>query len=650
MTMTMTTTKRVIGIDFGTTNSCVSYYCVKKKKVILIENNDGEYTSPSFLFFDPDSDEILFGKAAKNLFNKNTNYTPNIFNNLKRLIGKSCNDLINDKDLYQFFKHNKLVDVDVGVDDSTPIKFNVKYNKRDVIFNVEELITIYIRYLVQIVYNKLNEFENGVDVVNVVITIPAYFNDIQRESLKNVCTNLNLNVIRIINEPTSAALAYGYKCDKLEKEKESNYVLVFDCGGGTTDLTLLYMDYEENVYQVKNVIGDNFLGGEDLTMYLVEYVKGKLISEGVNITDKIMNKLSTLCEKAKKDLSFKENTEIIVEIGDILRKYDISRVKFQNICKEFFKKIEKLIKFINIKECTDVIFVGGTTRIPYIETLFSCQDFKINKSLDPDQTISIGASIDGALLCNLFDDTTSFKDAFLLDVVPLSLGIEIEGGMMSTVIPRNSILPVSKTKEFTNSKSYEEEIVINIYQGERAFVKDNLYLVSFTIKNDLLKNSLKNTVKIKVVFNVNNDGIITATACINDKVDDKSKSSVIVTKAHNKNCKGDVDLESLLESEVYKLVDSETTNKTILKLELYDSFKYLLSIFKDRINTYDEFKKILFNKLFNDTFNVIINYTEFSVKELKDTKVSFEKEWHILGLYFDDVTINVGDVGGTDIN
>lgn len=641
--------KKIIGIDFGTTNSCISYYSVENKKVIVIENNDGEYTSPSFLFFDPDSDNILFGKAAKNLFNLNTDYRPNIFNNLKRLIGKTYNELINDNSLYQFFKHNNLHVNTNDVNTNNTIQFTIKYNKKNVIFSVEDLITIYLRYLIEIIHEKCNE---KIDSHDIVITIPSYFNDIQRNILKNICNSLNLNVVRIINEPTSAALAYAHTHSQDIKKKESEYVLVFDCGGGTTDLTLLYMDYEENIYQVKNVIGDNFLGGEDITMYLINYIKNKLTNKhNLKITEKIEKNIGILCEIAKKELSFKENTNIIIDVEEVTIQIPLSRVLFLDLCKAFFKKIENLIKFISIKECKNVIFVGGTTRIPYMEYLF--KDFKINKSLDPDQTISIGASIDGALLCNLLEN--DFKEAFLLDVIPLTLGIEIEGGLMSPIISRNSFLPTTKTKEFTNSKSFEEKIVINIYQGERRFVKDNIFLVSFTLKDTLckLKNALKNTIIIKVTFNVNNDGIISASARFNDTDTDtdtcSDDCSVIVTKTYNTNTdtenKNTTDL--LLESELYKLLDSELANKTILKLELFDSFKYLLSIFKQRCenNIYDDFKKLLFNKLFNNTFDIIINYKNESVKTLKDTKVSFEKEWHLLSSNLHSIELG----GGTDI-
>jgi molecular chaperone DnaK len=567
--------KIVLGIDWGTTNSCVSYYNSDSGKFVVIPNEQGELVSPSAIYFEGD-DDVLFGSIALNM--------PGHLSKLKRLVGKEF--IIGQKSL-------------------------------------STVITCFIEYL----KNYAMEFIGigiGITEIDVVITVPVYYNDNQREIIKNCFQDCKMNVIRIINEPTAAALAYAYACDDVLKEDE--YVLVFDCGGGTTDISLLYLDYSNQVYEVKNVIGDNVLGGEDLTDLLKDY-----LGQGDD------RKVKRACEKLKCDLSFKENAVFNLELGDTCINQHVSRNKFLEITKPFFKKIKDLIlKLLNDttdhvkKSLKKVIFVGGTTRIPYFKDLFKellGNDITINCDLDPDTTVSLGAAVQGALIEDLLSG--DFSDTLLLDIIPLSIGIETVGGIMTPIISRNSILPISRTQEF---KTTDTHVEICIYQGERKFVKDNFLLAKFDFDGTCEINST-----ISITFDVSLDGIITASA----KSQDNTCSIQI-----EKNKKTDIDnfnIEThLLDAENNKLIDSENANKIMIKNDLYESFKQLLSVFHEysTVSVSEYIKKEL-NCLFNETFYIIQDFESYTPDQLRETKKIFEETWH--RLIFDV------EIAGTDL-
>jgi molecular chaperone DnaK (HSP70) len=595
-------TQVVLGIDYGTCYSCVSFYTDKEFKVIPNEN--GELTTASALYFDPYSTDILYGNIAKNYS------SPNTFTNLKRLIGKDLNKLTESPDLFYFFKDNIIVNG----------KFQVNYNNKVCLFSVEELIVVYLNYLKRFSCDFLNK--NITNLIDIVITIPAYYSDAQREIIKECCSKVKLNVLRIINEPTSAALAYTKFL--IDKDTQEENVLVFDCGGGTTDLSFLNMDYINDFYQVKNVIGNNFLGGEDITSILTDY-----IATQYNIKNTF--KLKKLVENLKKELSFQESA--IIEINDLYIK--ISRLKFKDILKHFFNKIRKLIQVLvnEIKEQIDkVIFIGGTTRIPYIKQIFKeilGETIAICSDIDPDQTVSLGAATQGALLNKLFESEEN--DTILLDIIPLSIGIETFGGIMAPIVSRNTLIPISRTKEFTNT-DLDTEIDIHIYQGERKLVCDNFYLTSFKLT---VPEAEKGTLLIQVTFNIDTDSIITATANIKGQ---EENSEIKITKEIVNNVLSDINLEEILiNAQEHKLFDSEISNKIVSKIELYDSFKKLLGIFHEKrdviLDNKKEDENFLFsqlNQLFNETFYIIENYQDYTPLELKEIKETFEAEWHKL--------------------
>jgi molecular chaperone DnaK (HSP70) len=647
----------VIGIDFGTTNSCLSYYNIQTKNVQVIPNEQGNFTSPSILFLDSDSPEILFSDSALQLLrsNNNQNYLSNIFNNLKRLVGKSSID----NNFLPFFKHNKY-------SDGKKIEFETKYNNEIKLFTPQNLITFYLKYLKNIICTHFSiEFNNTIDIV---ITVPAYFDDNQRTIIKECCNSIAFNVIRIINEPTAASLAYAL--DKYKKgDIEEEFILTFDCGGGTTDVSLLHLDYTNSVYEVKNTIGDNILGGEDITNNLVNFIIEKLhLKKDIQLTSKILNKIRKQAEEAKKNLSFNSQTTIYLELGDKDYSLSISQSQFNEINNDFYRKVKNLIYHVlddyiqktrdfEYSKINSIIFVGGTTKIPYFKTLFQdiFPEASINNTIDPDQTISIGASIQGALIKDLIDEDEG-GETLLMDIIPLSIGIETIGGIMTPIISRNTLLPISRTQVFVNSESYEEIIVINIYQGERKFVKDNIFLASFTLQSDTLSLYDKGEVQISITFDVDLDSIITAKAIA--KVNSTEiESTIQVTKTYStQNTHQSLD-DILLSAEMNKLVDNELSNKILAKIELYDSFKYLLSVFHDKKTekqNQDEFLLNQLNELFNHTFNIINNYTEYTSKELIDIKNLFEKKWHTL-LFSGNILLknNEGQIiefGGTTLD
>ena len=647
----------IVGVDFGTTASCVSFYNTSKKEVEVLHDNNGLYTYPTTIYFESENVVYFGNNIPQNQIN-----SKNYISNIKRLIGVSYEEYNSNEELKKSFDRNEIV-----IYSEVSLQIGFKINNK--IYSVEELVKLYLNYLKNIIIEKFPD--KNTSNINSCITVPCYFNDNQREIIKKCYENIGFNVIRILNEPTSAALAYGFNL-KSENETCEKYVLIIDCGGGTTDISLLLLDLSLDIYTVKSTAGDNFLGGEDITNemtnYIINYCKKKV--QEFEITPKILNKIKKEAENAKQLLSYNTSVKIYLELPSNENPVIINisqSIFIEEICKDFFRKIRNLIYYsldsyistnnkFNFNMIKSIIFIGGSTKIPYFKTLL----FKmfgentvltINNSIDPDKTVSVGASIQGALLLNQID---SENNILLLDVIPLSIGIETIGGIMTPIISKNTIIPIMKTQEFTNTSDYDDTIIINIYQGERKFVKDNLLLTSFTLKNELFKKFKKGKIIISLTLEIDNDSIITAKAIAKiDKLLLKC-SEIKITKE----CKENFDINNHIEiSDNNKLIDNELAIKTLLKIELNDSFKNILSIFhqrRDNIILKGSFIESELNTLFNKVYEIIENFEKYSEQELKDAKIDFEKQWHQI-IFADQIIIQDSDgliidiSGGTTI-
>lgn len=624
----------VVGIDFGTSNCCLSY-CNKDGDVKIILNECGGFITPSVMYFN-DTGEIEYGMLARDISFTSIDKT-NLISNLKRLVGTTNYTDLMRLNFIDLFKSNKILK------SGDTYHFEINECK----YSVSDLIQLYMKYLKRLIVDSLGKEFIG----KVVITVPAYFNDNQRDFIKKCGEHVGFEVIRIINEPTAAALAYGY----LKQKSNPEYIVVFDCGGGTTDLSLLYMDYNEKVYEVKSVIGDNILGGEDVTTHLYNHVLQKYPGFPQGISPGISNKIRKECEKVKCELSFKENSTVFIE-GDVPFLLNINRNKFIDFCEPFFKKINHLIDLllknanINVELINNVVFVGGSSRIPHFETIFKKylgNDVIINNEQNPDQIVGIGAGIQGYLLNNPEKD-----DTLLLDVVPMSLGVELLGGIMGVIVPKNTTIPVLRTREFTNSGNGEDIIEISIYQGDRVFVKDNLLLLKFEVSDSVLGNYKKGEIIVKISFDIDCNGMISVNAEFDMGNGEMKICKVKKIMYESVSCSEYLDFEC-------NIRDIELSNKIIIKLELYDLFKHLLKVFlehKEQVfkkKGKEDYLTMELNKLFDETFKIITNYEDYSVEYLKNTKDTFQKKWHelifMIDPIFKDSDGNFIEMGGTDI-
>lgn len=626
----------VLGIDFGTSNSCTSYYNINSKNIEVIPNIEGSLTTPTLIFFSKDSNEILYGNVVSELYTNSSN----IISNIKRLIGISYGQFKSDLNLQKSFQSNNIINI------NNEIYFEIMFNNCLQKFSVNDLLKLYINHLLTFSKSHLNLDINT--KLDVCITVPVYFNDTQRSIIKNCLEELNCIVVRILNEPTSAALSYAYNYNSTNKISEE-YVLVIDCGGGTTDVSLLHLDYIDSIYQVKNTAGDNFLGGQDINIKLLEYFLSKLKIK--NPSSKIVSQINSICEYVKKHFSSNvSNIKVPFDLNDSFTYIDISYQTFKDITSDLFRKMKNLIYFVldgylastssfSFKDINNFILVGGSCRLPQFKILLkSMFDKDINMLTDPDTQISKGAAIQGALINNLIDDSQQGHDALLLDVIPLTIGIETQGGLMTPIISRNTVIPTSKSQTFYNSCSFEESIIINIYQGERKFIKDNFLLASFELKHPSFIDFEAGKLLIKITFSIDANSIITAeaTSTYNDI------SSSITIKKEELTCSNSNINDILLNADTNILIDSELAAKTLLKLEFLSSFKNLLSIFHEKremIIADSSFIENEINALFNKNFDYIQNFQHYSFEELTKFKDSLENDFN--AMLFTDYSNNL---------
>ncbi|GAA7793085.1 molecular chaperone DnaK [Helicobacter pylori] len=585
---------KVIGIDLGTTNSAMAVYEGNEAKIIA--NKEGKNTTPSIVAF-TDKGEILVGESAKR--QAVTNPEKTIYS-IKRIMGLMFNEdkaKEAEKRLpYKIVDRNGACAIEISGKVYTPQEISAK-----ILMKLKEDAESYL----------------GESVTEAVITVPAYFNDSQRKATKEAGTIAGLNVLRIINEPTSAALAYGL--DKKESEK----IMVYDLGGGTFDVTVL--ETGDNVVEVLATGGDAFLGGDDFDNRVIDFLASEFKSEtGIEIKNDVMalQRLKEAAENAKKELSSAMETEINLPFitadatgpKHLVKK--LTRAKFESLTEDLMEetisKIESVIKDAGLtkNEISEVVMVGGSTRIPKVqERVKAFINKELNKSVNPDEVVAVGASIQGGVLKG------DVKDVLLLDVTPLSLGIETLGGVMTKVIDRGTTIPAKKSQVFSTAEDNQPAVSIMVLQGERELARDNKSLGKFDLQG--IAPAPRGVPQIEVTFDIDANGILTVSA--QDKNTGKSQEIKISGSS------------GLSDSEIEKMVKDAELHKEedARKKEVIEARNHADSLAHQTQKSLDEHKTNLNENEASEIQNAI-NALKECVKNDNATKAELEDKTKLL--------------------